>query len=183
MNGCEMLSIMSRSEKYKEFTSERMGEKSVRAVAGIGPLAQVKLGEYGYTEAYHLLGQFLLMNKEEMFKDCYDCLMEWTENEATRFPGGRHDPKRSDAQKHRDFIRESIGDKGITEIAGVGPRAHTNLEDKGFTKAYHLLGQFLSLDKDEGGFQRWLDENVSVMSSFKKKECYDCIAEWCGGHL
>ena len=37
-------------------------------------------------------------------------------------------------KKHRDFVSESMGDKPITAIAGVGEAAAEKLSKKGFEK-------------------------------------------------
>eukprot|EP00051_Salpingoeca_urceolata_P026748 m.478474 g.478474 ORF g.478474 m.478474 type:complete len:91 (+) comp21149_c0_seq1:549-821(+) len=89
----------------------------------------------------------------------------------------------STSQKHRDFVREPMGDKPVSDIAGVGPRATEVLEPLGFSKAFHLLGQFLVLDKDEEMFQSWLSENVSSMNSKHRGDCYNCLSEWAAGNL
>jgi len=86
--------MSTTSKKHANFVSEPMGEKEVNEIAGIGPTYEKRLKESGFQYAYNLLGQFLLLNKdEETFqewlkdeismtkkysKDCSGCIAEWT---------------------------------------------------------------------------------------------------------
>jgi hypothetical protein len=47
------------------------------------------------------------------------------------------------SQKHRDFIGEPMGEKEVTAVAGIGPVLGSRLSEKGFDKAYVLLGNFI----------------------------------------
>ncbi|XP_078503092.1 barrier-to-autointegration factor-like protein isoform X2 [Lissotriton helveticus] len=84
------------SQKHRDFVSEPMGEKSVTALAGIGEVLGTRLQALGFDKAYIVLGQFLLLKKDEddLFKDwlkescganarqtelCSACLKEWCE--------------------------------------------------------------------------------------------------------
>ncbi|XP_062569526.1 barrier-to-autointegration factor-like [Saccostrea cucullata] len=88
--------MSSTSQKHKNFVQEPMAEKPVTELAGIGPTLGGRLIENGFDLAYVVLGQFLVLKKdEEMFKDwlkevcganakqqedCYRCLKDWCDN-------------------------------------------------------------------------------------------------------
>lgn len=107
--------MSSTSVKHQDFVGEPMGDKEITAVAGIGAVLGERLSDKGfdkviffslndfiylqisfknyYLKAYVLLGQFLLLKKdEELFKDwmketcganshqsnnAFTCLKEW----------------------------------------------------------------------------------------------------------
>ena len=59
----------------------------------------------------------------------------------------------STSQKHRNFVGEPMGEKAVTELAGIGQVLGDKLADNGFDKAYVVLGQFLVLKKNEDQFK------------------------------
>jgi predicted flap endonuclease-1-like 5' DNA nuclease len=83
----------------------------------------------------------------------------------------------STSKKHANFVAEPMGDKECSEIAGIGPTYAARLQEKGFEKAYQVLGQYLLLCKDEELFQEWLKDEVE-MKGKHLKDCTNCIAEW-----
>ena len=88
----------------------------------------------------------------------------------------------STSQKHRNFVSEPMGDKAVTELAGIGAVLGGKLSDTGFDKAYVVLGQFLVLKKSEELFVEWLKDTYGA----NKKQAGDChraLAEWCDAFL
>ncbi|KAI6204912.1 Barrier-to-autointegration factor [Aphelenchoides besseyi] len=83
----------------------------------------------------------------------------------------------STSQKHQNFISEAMKDKSVQDIAGVGPTYAKKLEENNFTKAYHLLGQFLLLDKQEDVFVGYLKDTIGMNARYAKA-VFACLNEW-----
>lgn len=88
----------------------------------------------------------------------------------------------STSQKHRNFVGEPMGEKAVTELAGIGQVLGGRLSGKGFDKAYVVLGQFLVLKKNEELFKDWLSETCGANSK-QQGDCYTCLNEWCTAFL
>uniref|UniRef100_A0A8B9S8V6 Barrier-to-autointegration factor-like protein n=1 Tax=Apteryx owenii TaxID=8824 RepID=A0A8B9S8V6_APTOW len=85
--------MATRSQKFKDFVSEPMGNKTVTEVVSIDEELGSKLAAKGFDKAYILLGQFLLLKKDaSIFQlwlkgtfgassrqalQCATCLTEW----------------------------------------------------------------------------------------------------------
>ncbi|KAG9509979.1 Barrier-to-autointegration factor B, partial [Fragariocoptes setiger] len=81
------------------------------------------------------------------------------------------------SQKHQNFVGEPMGDKPVTDLAGIGATLGKRLEDQGFDKAYVVLGQFLVLKKNEELFVEWLKDACGANAK-QAKDCSTCLAEW-----
>ncbi|EDW04099.1 barrier-to-autointegration factor [Drosophila grimshawi] len=81
-------------------------------------------------------------------------------------------------QKYRNFIAEPMGQKSVTELAGIGETLGGRLSEAGFDKAYTVLGQYLVLKKDEELFKDWM-KDVCNASSKQASDCYNCLNDWC----
>lgn len=88
----------------------------------------------------------------------------------------------STSQKHKDFVAEPMGEKSVMALAGIGEVLGRRLEEKGFDKAYVVLGQFLVLKKDEELFRDWLKDTCSANTK-QQGDCYGCLKEWCDAFL
>lgn len=88
----------------------------------------------------------------------------------------------STSQKHRNFVSEPMGDKAVTELAGIGQVLGDRLVAKGFDKAYVVLGQFLVLKKNEELFKDWLNQTCGANSK-QQNDCSNCLKEWCSSFL
>ncbi|XP_070396169.1 barrier-to-autointegration factor-like [Dermacentor albipictus] len=84
----------------------------------------------------------------------------------------------STSQKHRNFVSEPMGDKDVTELAGIGDVLGKRLKDRSFDKAYVVLGQFLVLKQNRQSFESWLKSTCSANSK-QAGDCYECLRDWC----
>lgn len=88
----------------------------------------------------------------------------------------------STSQKHRNFVSEPMGEKLVTELAGIGPVLGERLTEKGFDKAYIVLGQFLLLKKDQEMFMEWIKDTCAANKK-QGSDCHNCLKEWCDAFL
>ncbi|GAB1607461.1 barrier-to-autointegration factor B-like [Argonauta hians] len=86
------------------------------------------------------------------------------------------------SQKYRNFVDEPMGEKDVKQLAGVGDVLGDRLIEKGFNKAYNVLGQFLLLNKDEELFKDWIAETTRANSK-QSNDCYNCLKTWCENYL
>ncbi|KAJ1519641.1 hypothetical protein ONE63_004911 [Megalurothrips usitatus] len=84
----------------------------------------------------------------------------------------------STSQKLKNFICEPMGEKPVTDLAGVGEVLGKRLEAQGFDKAYVVLGQFLVLKKNKELFQDWMKEACQANAK-QSADCFQCLSEWC----
>jgi len=88
----------------------------------------------------------------------------------------------STSQKHKHFISEPMGEKPVTDLAGIGEVLGKRLESKGFDRAYVVLGQFLVLKKNQEFFVEWL-KDLANANNKQATDCYQCLADWCDEFL
>ena len=88
----------------------------------------------------------------------------------------------STSQKHRNFVGEPMGEKVVTEIAGIGEVLGGRLSEKGYDLAYVVLGQFLVLKKNQELFRDWLNQTCKANAK-QQNDCYQCLKEWCDAFL
>ncbi|XP_075525542.1 barrier-to-autointegration factor-like [Dermacentor variabilis] len=83
----------------------------------------------------------------------------------------------STSKKHRNFVSEPMGEKAVTELAGIGDALGGRLKERGFDKAYVVLGQFLELKKDRQSFEGWMKSTCGANSK-QAGDCYECLRDW-----
>ncbi|KAK2707815.1 barrier-to-autointegration factor-like [Artemia franciscana] len=86
------------------------------------------------------------------------------------------------SQKHKNFIAEPMGEKPVTDLAGIGEVLGKKLESKGYDKAFIVLGQFLVLKKDKELFSDWLKHTIGANSK-QSGDCAQCLSDWCDEFL
>lgn len=84
----------------------------------------------------------------------------------------------STSQKHRNFVAEPMGEKPVTDLAGVGETLGKRLSEAGFDKAYTVLGQYLILKKDSELFKDWMKDTCNANAK-QATDCYQCLSDWC----
>lgn len=106
----------------------------------------------------------------------------------------------STSQKHRNFVAEPMGDKPVTDLAGVGEVLGKRLASAGFDKvicfatqtlvyltttifqAYVVLGQYLVLKKNQELFQEWMKDTCQANAK-QSADCFNCLNDWCDEFL
>lgn len=88
----------------------------------------------------------------------------------------------STSQKHRNFVAEPMGEKPVTDLAGVAEVLGNRLKEAGYDKAYIVLGQYLVLKKDLELFKDWM-KNTCNANVKQATDCHQCLSEWCDEFL
>ncbi|KAK8781767.1 hypothetical protein V5799_016884 [Amblyomma americanum] len=70
----------------------------------------------------------------------------------------------------------------FTDLAGIGEVLGKRLEQKGFDKAYVVLGQFLVLKKNKDIFVDWM-KDICGANNKQATDCYQCLYDWCDEFL
>ncbi|XP_043837314.1 barrier-to-autointegration factor-like protein [Dromiciops gliroides] len=82
------------------------------------------------------------------------------------------------SDKLKTFLGEPIGEKCVAFVDGVDKDLAVKLIDRGFDKAYVLLGQFLLMHKKEEDFQMWL--MLACGATQREAQMISrCLREWC----
>ncbi len=80
-------------------------------------------------------------------------------------------------RKHQDFVAEPMGEKKVTEIAGVGKVLGKRLSEKNVKTAEAAFGQFLVLKKDEPEFKGWMKDTCGANAK-QQSDAHKCLKEW-----
>jgi len=75
-----------------------------------------------------------------------------------------------------------MGEKPVTDLAGIGEVLGERLKKEGYDKAYVVLGQFLLLKKNQEDFQDWL-KDLTHANAKQSGDCYQCLKDWCDAFL
>ena len=94
----------------------------------------------------------------------------------------RHVEGSATSQKHRNFVAEPMGEKPVTDLAGIGEVLGKRLESKEIDKAYEILGHFLKLKKNKNKFVQWMKDLVNANAK-QSGDCYQCLQDWCDQFL
>ncbi|KAK6997666.1 barrier-to-autointegration factor [Biomphalaria glabrata] len=86
------------------------------------------------------------------------------------------------SKKHQNFVSEPMGEKPVTDLAGIGEVLGKRLEENNYDRAYTVLGQFLLFKKDPELFKDWLKETCGANAK-QQEDCYSCLKEWCDQFL
>ena len=87
-------------------------------------------------------------------------------------------------KKHKDFVKELMKDKPIEMLAGIeNEETILKFNEMGYTKAYNVLGQFLSCARNCEMFEYWLTLYVPCMSPENRIVLIYCLEDWCSHHL
>ncbi|XP_077497231.1 barrier-to-autointegration factor-like [Amblyomma americanum] len=84
----------------------------------------------------------------------------------------------STSKKHRSFTSEPMGNKSVTDLAGIGDSLGGRLRDQGFMRADNVVGQYLLMRRNEDRFTSWLS-NASGANRRQARDCYRCVDDWC----
>lgn len=87
-----------------------------------------------------------------------------------------------DLPKAQGPVAAPMGEKPVGSLAGIGEVLGKKLEERGFDKAYVVLGQFLVLKKDEDLFREWLKDTCGANAK-QSRDCFGCLREWCDAFL
>jgi len=83
---------------------------------------------------------------------------------------------------HDNFERQSLNSKPVENVPGV-EQLKDEFNEKKFTKAYHLLGQYLLLNKDNDLFDEWLKTDFPSMTAENRSQCIDSLFNWTNNNL
>ena len=80
------------------------------------------------------------------------------------------------------FERQPIGNKLITEIPGLESYGDEFMGN-GYEKAFHLLGQYLILNKDNDLLSIWLKNEFPFISQTDRELCVESLSQWTYNNL
>ena len=85
------------------------------------------------------------------------------------------------SRQHIDFVNSPMKQKRVSQLPGIGFVLGGRLIDAGITRAYHVFGKFLVLDKDRIAFYEWL--RGFGADDGQCTACFNALDEWCKRYL
>ena len=85
------------------------------------------------------------------------------------------------SRQHIDFVNSPMKQKRVSQLPGIGFVLGGKLIDAGITRAYHVFGKFLVLDKDRIAFYEWL--RGFGADDGQCTACFNALDEWCKRYL
>ena len=93
-------------------------------------------------------------------------------------PSGNDATNQRKIGKYWNFVQEPMGNKDVTDLAGIGQVLGRQLKRKGFDKAFEVFGKFLLLKKNKESFVDWIQE-ITKANIKQAGDCYQCLYVWC----
>ncbi|KAI0235705.1 Barrier-to-autointegration factor [Lamellibrachia satsuma] len=86
------------------------------------------------------------------------------------------------SKKHKLFVCEPMEQKDVESLPGIDVVLGGRLREKGYVKAYIVLGRFLMLNRDQNQFMCWMHDMCGANMK-QACDCYRCLCEWCSEHV
>ncbi|RWS21374.1 barrier-to-autointegration factor A-like protein [Leptotrombidium deliense] len=80
--------------------------------------------------------------------------------------------------KQMKFLSETIANKPVTEIPGIGVLLGHRFTTLGYPLASDVLKQFLVMDKNEEIFVTWMQNSVRANEN-QSRQCAQCLQAYC----
>ncbi|GJQ78796.1 hypothetical protein Trydic_g2638 [Trypoxylus dichotomus] len=88
----------------------------------------------------------------------------------------------STSKKHRDFVREPIGNKCVHDLPGIGGAYGHRLNNSGYGSARQVVGQYLVQGGSEPAFRDFLRSEGGVNNK-SSGDCYRAVRDWTDNHM
>jgi hypothetical protein len=101
--------------------------------------------------------------------------------------------------KERTFIANSVGDKDVNILPGIGPKYTEMFHQAGIYKVemcrrlirhrllicqtYRVIGRYLWHNKDQALFMEWLKRRIGITNPGAIRKLHECVDNWCRHHV
>ncbi|KAM9498152.1 barrier-to-autointegration factor-like [Salvelinus alpinus] len=86
------------------------------------------------------------------------------------------------SQKHGNFVSESMGNRSVKDVPGIGLVLGSRLEEQGINRAEQLLGKFLLCGRGRDIFQRYLKDTARANDK-QQSDAYNAMKEWTDNNM